>query len=497
MKKINLAIAGILSLFAVGAATAQQFNNVPGRSVIGRLGLPGDTGPAQAIPFATLQAQLGAGVFGPGPGTVVNDFVLWNNTTGTLLKDANSATVWGLLGVTPCANMPVLTGAVTSAGATCTTAINYTTSLTGGAARTLNSKLGDWIEAKDFGVVCDGVTDDRQALQQAVNSTPMGGTLHISAQNTTAGCMVSKGGGSYAILITQPIHIVCDIGVAISPTAAVNSVSSVLYFQGNVLGFTFPTIIEGCLIGNLGVATRNGLHGIVFDTLAAGVAFRAPIVRNVYIQAGTTGNGYGIAAFNNVTNNPGGGTYGAIFGDGSIIQGGIYLSGVGDSITIRDAIIPQNTAVGADNNGIYILIANGAGGAGGDTVLRNLNFSQSKGVKVDCAYNLLIDSGEYELQAALTGSALVDINAGGCSPLNSVKVRNAQFQANSGIGTPLLLRIAAGVGHTIIDGNAFATPSSYTAVSNASTALQLVPNFWSTSATHISGTAPANTYGGG
>jgi hypothetical protein len=57
MHSIRTAIAGILSLFVASAAVAQQFPTVPPNTVIGRLG-GGVAGPAQAIPFATLETQL-------------------------------------------------------------------------------------------------------------------------------------------------------------------------------------------------------------------------------------------------------------------------------------------------------------------------------------------------------------------------------------------------------------------------------------------------------
>jgi len=58
MQMIRSAIAGILALFAVAQADAQTFPTVPSQTVIGRLGLPGTTGPSQAIPFATLNSNL-------------------------------------------------------------------------------------------------------------------------------------------------------------------------------------------------------------------------------------------------------------------------------------------------------------------------------------------------------------------------------------------------------------------------------------------------------
>jgi hypothetical protein len=59
LKYIRASLAGILSLIVVTAAVAQTFPNVASQTVIGRLGVPGQTGPSQAIPFATLLSKLG------------------------------------------------------------------------------------------------------------------------------------------------------------------------------------------------------------------------------------------------------------------------------------------------------------------------------------------------------------------------------------------------------------------------------------------------------
>ncbi|TYL87790.1 hypothetical protein [Bradyrhizobium cytisi] len=506
--------AALLVLIAWTApAVAQQYSNVPGLTVIGRLGYPGDTGPSQPIPFATLQTYLGS-VFGPGSATIGN-LVLWNNVTGTLLKDggsitafgitlvgaANAAAAYGVLGVIPCAQTAALTGDITKPSGSCVTtlAYNYTTSLTGGSARAIRSKLGDVIEAADWGVVCDGSTDTRVALQSAIDNTPEGGTLRISKQSTTGACVVSKSAGPFALSVSKPIHLLCDSSVAIKPNSTLgttSSVNDVIHLFGHIDGINWQTIIEGCLIGDPSAASRYGRHGLVFDTTTASTYFRAPVIKNVYIQAGTSGSGYGIALLNSVVNNPNGGIYQADIGAGSIIQGGILLSGTGDSINIHDAIIPYNATASADNNGIFIDVANGGSGMAGNTTLRNLNFSQPKGVNVSCAYNLLIDGGEYEGQATLTGNALIDVSGATCTVVGT-KIRNAQIQYTAGFGTPLLCRITANVGHIVFDGNTLATPTSYTPCSNASTALQVGPNSWNTGATHFSGTAAANTFGGG
>jgi hypothetical protein len=58
MHLIRSAIVGILALFAVASASAQQFPVVPDHTVIGRIGVTGQSGPSQAIPFANLLPQI-------------------------------------------------------------------------------------------------------------------------------------------------------------------------------------------------------------------------------------------------------------------------------------------------------------------------------------------------------------------------------------------------------------------------------------------------------
>jgi hypothetical protein len=480
----------LTDIIAQNRETWDKINDVTGRAVMGR---PGET--LNLLPILANRINQGA-CFDSG-GSLTSCVSVPSST----FSAGNGITFTGSGPTTIAANLAAGSGILITGTNPLTIAGTYTTPLTGGVARTAVSKWGDVIEASDFGVRCDNSTDDRVNLQAAITAAAsIGGTLHISAQNASAVtpyCLVSKNaGGAYALTASNAFHLVCDTGVAIKPTAAVTATTSVLYLFGNPLGANLQTIIEGCFIGDPSVATRNGLHGIVFDTQTAGNLFRAPIVKNVFIQAGTSGNGYGISHINNVTNNPGGGLYDATFGEGSIIQGGVNLNGSGDSITLK-GIYPHNGAVGSDDNGILINLISGAGGNAGSTTLDHINLSQAHGVKIDCAYSLLVNGGEYEGQATLTGNALFDVNAGGCTT-NSVKIRNAQFQYAPGFGTPLLMRITANASAIVLDGDAFATPTSYTPISNASTTLQLGPNYWNVgAAAHILGTAAANTYGGG
>jgi hypothetical protein len=193
----------------------------------------------------------------------------------------------------------------------------------------------------EFGAVCDGIADDRQAIQNTIDNTPLGGT--ISIPKTTPGGVCAVGGAPgqvFSLVFTKPVHLICDPGVAITPNASVGDDQSVLYFEGNPNGVTIPTIVEGCFIGSFATGVRFGLHGMVFDTQAKDAAFRGLTIRNVSVQAGKTRHGAGIYMINNAANNVNGGIYAAVIGDGNVIQGGISLNSVGDSITIRKGTIP-------------------------------------------------------------------------------------------------------------------------------------------------------------
>jgi hypothetical protein len=331
---------------------------------------------------------------------------------------------------------------------------------------------------------CDGVTNDAVQLQNAINATPMGGTFYIPFKNAGV-CLTNA-----TLNFTKPIRFVCDPGVAIKPTAGIGG-NSVLYFFGSAFGLAFPTQIENCFIGDPNVNTRFGQYGMVFDTQTAGRYFRNLFVHNVTIKAGTNGV-YGILILNNVANNPNGGTFASTI-EGGTIEGGLNISGAGDNLAIRDTLIPWNATPGADNGGILISLVTGAG----SFLIDHINFSQPGAIIFDGCYSCIIQNSQIEVQAVLAAGAALFVRAGALT-MQGFKILNCQFQANAGLGTPLLLDISSNVVEIIVQGNNFATPTSYSPIFNQSVTLQLGPNYWAVgAAAHVSGTAAANTYGGG
>lgn len=489
--KITLrnALIAVALMAGIAPVAAQQFPVVPDRTVVGRIGGGSGSGPAQAIPFSTLQSYLGGAVFGPNP-TVVGNIALWNNITGTLLKDAgggitafglsfvaaaNAAAAYGVLGVIPCAQTEAFTGDVAKSAGSCATAVSYTSPATGGVARTIRSKFAESISVTDFGAVCDGTTDDTTAIAAAFAA---GASKKVTFPPGVV-CKV-KGSGSYVFTMTAPIIIDCQ-GAQILLDATTPNTRGLLLFAPPSAGDRLPSRrVTRCLLNMNGV----GAATITIDTTATNTIeigeFEIDHVRDT--ASGTTTGTNASIFVNNIGTNTNGGTFNVNFHD-NVLSNGIYLNSVGDSIRIRDSILSGS------KYGVYVNLISGAAGL----IIEGNNVSAADPILVDAALGpVLVINNEFEQQITSTdpNGAVVNFR-GGSSTLGLVMFMGNSINALVGTGSPNPLRIGA-VSQAYVESNSFVSGVAGSAcIVNATGAAATIigaSNAWSGCTTHVTAT---------
>lgn len=81
---------------------------------------------------------------------------------------------------------------------------NFESSISGYVPRLKNSKLADILSAKDFGVLCDGTTDDTAALTTAINAAA---SITSKLMIPSGTCIVSANGSDYVLPIASNVWI--------------------------------------------------------------------------------------------------------------------------------------------------------------------------------------------------------------------------------------------------------------------------------------------------
>lgn len=167
----------------------------------------------------------------------------------------------------------------------------FTYNGTNAVARTLQSKLQDQVNVKDFGAVGDGVTNDALAIQNAINylNSINGGTLNFPT-------------GVYN-LGTTGLTIYQNIRLCGSVNAYVASTKGVLLTYGGT-----GSVISGSNLLNVTIQDLSIDASSATGTSVIGIYFNGAwlsTVRRVRIKGVTRAKGYGIL----VTTN--GGTWGA------------------------------------------------------------------------------------------------------------------------------------------------------------------------------------------
>jgi hypothetical protein len=348
----------------------------------------------------------------------------------------------------------------------------------------VNSKFAETISVTDFGALCNGTTDDTAAIQAAINASS-NKSLYLPGF-----CKVI-GTGSSVLLQQAPITWIgadqLSSGLLVDST--VPNSRDILLIQppggsGNTGGYTFRNM---SIVFNTGTPGRDAIR---FDTtLSTTVEMSEVLLDHVQINYNGVG-GYAIH-LNNSPTNANGGTYHFTVQGSSLISGGIRLDNAGDSIRIKDSILTgKNAAI----SGTQIAGA-------GNIILDGNNVSNAGGaVSLSCAIAPRIINNELEQQVTSTevNNAIVDMIADVCTIDNPV-VENNQIQANTGTGSPALVRFGVNVSNPLLQGNRMATPTGYTGVNNASASLVCGPNSWHTGTPNInnfSGGAVVNNYGG-
>lgn len=150
--------------------------------------------------------------------------------------------------------------------------VGFLQSGTGAVARTVQSKLRDMVNVKDFGAVGDGVADDTAAIQAAIDAVNIGGTVYLF-------------GGVFKttqeLLITKTISIVgedCRLGNIVNPTLS----KSCIYASSTTDGAAIN--VKGCVatLRNFNVYNNGG--AVIVDGVRASLVNNSLKIYDMLIE---------------------------------------------------------------------------------------------------------------------------------------------------------------------------------------------------------------------
>lgn len=249
------------------------------------------------------------------------------------------------------------------------------------------------INIKDFGAKGDGVTDDTQAIRDAIVATPNGGTLLIPT--TGQGYLVKQKTEDYLFLINKRMNIL-----------GLNSQSTILVddsVPNNVDVFKIkppvPGVNKGYTIKGVTVIGKDGStpaqHAIHLDLSQTGATISDSQFEGNFLYP-TAGKSFKLT---NPTNDDGFFTSRIA---GNLIFSGIELERAGDSVTVEENTIPGFNSVDigmVEGSNTFVLAKN--------------NITCRGGVRVRGGHNMKILFNNIEAgYADATGSngALLDLD---------------------------------------------------------------------------------------
>jgi hypothetical protein len=194
-------------------------------------------------------------------------------------------------------------------------------------AQSVSPQSVQTISVKDFGAKGDGSTNDRSAIQTAINATPPGGTLLVPP-----GQYLLNGSGTELILIGgKAITLSCSGWgeTKFIVAASVPNTTDVVRLQGPSIGF----VMQNCqFVPQSGTPARNALN---LDATSAHNGQR--IIADFVLSHNNFGGfgGKGIATtFLTLTD----GVFCGVIEKNEIVNG-IALDRAGDLLTIRDNVL--------------------------------------------------------------------------------------------------------------------------------------------------------------
>ena len=248
---------------------------------------------------------------------------------------------------------------------------------TGAINRAINFKLAEIVSVTDFGATGDGTTNDTTAIQNALNSLTLGGTLYfppgtyltntLTIPNTSEKAIKLIGAGSWAVLGTTGYGATILKSAAAEPLLTIpSSVDGTaienLYFFGNSIGTigingqAGKITVESCqTIGftTAGISMTGGLCAILNcnSTGNGGDGLRMASDGRVFGSYLSANQGYGIIntgtnlggtliANNEIAFNTKGGLYvdGSTVATGNLFISGCYIEGNGSTATAGQTV---------------------------------------------------------------------------------------------------------------------------------------------------------------